>query len=270
MPIISCILSILVHCLILVFSLYSPFSGHRTYIDLEKPVYEVELVRTPPAPSLKQTEPPASEKPKAVDTLKKQAPSSGQKSAAAVKIAKKPGKKPSPEKQFKKPDKTSKKPEAEKKKTPEPESLAPTPEKVLEDALADIEQESAEQNEPESRDYLAEAMADIEKNVQTRGSDEAATAQADSAKRFYGSLIKDLIKKNWRFPGVDDSGSLKARVELTLNADGKIIQSTLLAPSGRPDFDRSVMKAVNETKQKLPVPENITRIEVTFYSREID
>lgn len=265
MPILSCILSILVHGLILVFGLYAPFSGHKTYVDLEKPVYEVELVREPPAPSLKQTEQAAAPKPKAA-TLKKKAPRTGPKSAAAVKIARKPKKKPSPEKQRKKPEKPKSKP----KKAPDPETLAPTPEKVLEEAMADIEKATAKQKEPPARDYLAEAMAAIEQDLQARGPDEAASAQAESSKQFYGSLVKNLIKKQWRFPGVDDSGSLKARVEIRVNAEGKIIDSTLLDPSGRPDFDRSVLKAIAETKQTLPVPENITTIEVTFHSREIE
>ena len=269
MPIISCILSILVHGLILVFGLYAPFSGHRTYIDLEKPVYEVELVREPPAPSLKQTEQAASPKPKAAK-LKKKAPPTGPKSAAAVKIARKPKKKPSPENQFKKPEPSPQKPKPDNKKAPEPDSLAPTPEKVLEEAMADIEKETAEQKEAPARDYLAEAQAEIEQDVQARKSDEAASAQAASSKQFYGGLVQDLIKDHWRFPGVDDSGSLKARVEIRVNADGKIIESTLLDPSGRPDFDRSVLKAIAETKQRLPVPENITTIEVTFHSREIE
>mgnify|MGYP006280457445 FL=1 len=269
MPIISCILSILVHGLILVFGFYAPFSGHKTYVDLEKPVYEVELVREPPPPSLKQTEQAAAPKPKAA-TLKKKAPRIGPKSAAAVKIARKPKKKPSPENQRKKPEPSPQKPKSKPKKAPEPETLAPTPEKVLEEAMADIEKETMEQKEPPARDYLAEAMAAIEQDVQARGSDEAASAQAESSKRFYGSLVKNLIKKQWRFPGVDDSGSLKARVEIQVNADGKIIDSTLLDPSGRPDFDRSVLKAIAETKQALPVPEDITTIEVTFHSREIE
>lgn len=272
MPTLSFFLAILLHGFIAALTIFFPLSGHKTFIDLEKPVYEVELVRMPKAPSLKQTDQIHSaevKKPKTVVPLKKKTTPSGQKSPPPVKIAKKEHKKPAPTNQLKKPETAPQKSKTQKKKAPEPKSLAPTPSKVLEEAMAEIKAKASKPKKSVEPDYLGEAMAEIQNLVQARGSEQSASNRTGALEEIYGQEIKKIIKQNWRFPGVDDSGKLMARVELTLNSSGKIVNSQLIESSGRPDFDRSVMKAVAETTQPLPVTASIQSLEVTFYSQDL-
>ena len=264
MRITSCILSFLIHCLILVFSLYPPFDGGRAFIDLDKPVYEVELVRLPqekPPSRAEKIPDNAPQKPKADTGLKKQVQTRIPKAPPPVKIAQKQKRQPA----------ALKKKEDAPKKAPNTQA-PPTPEKVLAEAMADIEKNAKPEKaeEPATPDYLAQALSDVRQDVQKRGPVNPDSSRASNRESLYGGLVKARIKENWRFPGIDDTTALRTEVELQINSDGEIVKSRLVRSSGSPAFDRSVKKAIAETK-RLPRPYNtrLRKIVITFHSRDI-
>ncbi|MCF8106319.1 MAG: TonB family protein [Desulfohalobiaceae bacterium] len=250
--------------MILVFSLYPPFQGSRSFIDLDKPVYEVELVNFPqkkPTSKAEKIPAKAPEKPKADTGLKKQVQPRIPKAPPPVEIAQKKKKQPAALK--KKEDKPRKAPSTQ---------APPTPEKVLASAMADIEKNAQpeKREEPETPDYLAQALSDIKQDVKQRGPENPGSSGTSTRESLYGGLVEARIKENWRFPGIDDTTPLSAKVELRINSEGKILETTILDSSGRPDFDRSVKKAIAETRI-LPRPYNqrLQKIVISFHSQEL-
>ncbi|MBF0515425.1 MAG: TonB C-terminal domain-containing protein, partial [Desulfovibrionaceae bacterium] len=84
----------------------------------------------------------------------------------------------------------------------------------------------------------------------------------------YAAIVEREIKKNWRFPNF---GGLKlvCVVELRIASDGSIDNFHVVQSSGRPEFDASAMKAVQET-EKLPPPPNasLSMLQLNFNSQE--
>lgn len=270
MRITSCILSFLIHCLILMFSLYPSFHGTRSFIDLDKPVYQVELVRLPErkTPSnLEKMPTKVSENPKPGGALKKRIQAAIPKAPPPVKIARKKKKQaPEPVKRVESPKKKRK------HKKPLDEQAPPTPDKVLASALAEIKQQATPEKaeEPVTTDHLAQALLDVRQSLKERGLEGSGLVQASQTEAIYGEIVKARIKENWRFPGIDDTSGLQAEVELEINPNGAITKTTILSSSGRPDFDRSVKKAIAETGT---LPElktlRLKTIVITFHSGEL-
>jgi len=274
----SILLSFLLHGAIASLALFFPFGGEAR-IDLDKPVYEVELLRLPQKKTPSKPEPPkqgpakVKPPPKAKQPEAARGPAERRSKASQPKAVKIPDKQKRVAKRPKK--KAQDKPAPEKRPQrppPKPKSSppAPTKDEVLAQALGEA-QEEAKKSEESAQDILSRELASIEQTVdrnrtaQGAGGRPRGTTVAD----IYSHIVETRIKEHWRFPSFGGSDNLQAEVELQIDAGGRIIEYALVKKSGRNDFDRSVLRAVDET-EKLPSPprEDIRTIRVTFNLQE--
>ena len=128
-----------------------------------------------------------------------------------------------------------------------------------------------------SKDALADALADAGREVSGRGSSGDGTSgdgdgegqSAGTLEEWYASQVVKAIRQNWRFPRLSNV-VLAATVELRVGPGGEIVTARLKNGSGRPDFDASVMRAIEDTKRLPRLPEGLgsSDIEITFYNTE--
>jgi len=275
----SCLLSVLIHLLIFALGLYYPPGSGQTVIDLDKPVYEVNLVSMPkakpaPQPIKSEVEAPKASQAESKSVQKEQA-------RKEVRLArKKPSPKPQqvkklpdsqPAKARQKPTpKVQKKQAAQPEKKPAPRETAPPPtrENVLSQALEDVQGQAPE--EQSDQDVLARELASLSRSLaQQPGRPGSRSGTGSRTGIIFGQLVKERIKSHWRFATLGDGPNLQAEVRITIDDSGSIQDVKLVKGSGRSDFDSSVLKAVQET-ESLPKPPqpDLKTITITFNSNE--
>ncbi|MDO9630803.1 MAG: cell envelope integrity protein TolA, partial [Humidesulfovibrio sp.] len=86
----------------------------------------------------------------------------------------------------------------------------------------------------------------------------------------YGDIIKQIIKKNWRYPAFGTETNVAVVLEINIDPQGKITGARVATPSGNPGFDDSALRAVHET-QALPPPRtrNLDTLRITFNLQEL-
>lgn len=276
----SCLLSLLVHISLILLAVFAPWKGTDMRLDLDQPVYEVEVVRLPEqkeavnvprsrpseqeeAGQKKQPAKQARTPPKAPPKAK---PVPAQKSEA-VQIAKKE----------KKPQATrtpQKKRESQSQKSPEPRSReeVQTPESVMQQALQDAS-EQADKEDQSDEDVLGQELAQLRQQAAEQGVDLESLGRTSSRKGsegVYGALIRNRIQSNWRFPDMGREEDLQATVKITINDQGRITDHSLVQSSGDSQFDSSVLRAIDRTGnlQAPPSPE-LQSIQITFHLQEM-
>lgn len=270
----SSILSLLIHLLVFVFVIYSSVGERHIDIELDKPVYQVDLVKLPPGESKsnKQEISTASKQPtfqkKRIDVpAPKEAFPSKKKSAnqEPVKVAKKHTSKPKPAKAQKK-----KTPPAKKSKVKKPSNQL-SQEKILAQALTELKDSSVKKKET-NQDILDKELASLKQVV-----DQDRNVQGSSKKgsgfnigEIYGRLVEQRVKANWRYPTqIGAQNNLQAEVQLRVDNQGNITKMKLVRKSGRADFDSSVLRAVEETDMLPPPPiKELNTIKITFNLQE--
>lgn len=308
MKIIGLFISLLLHAGLIILALTWSISP-PVKISLDMPVYKVDLVSLAPlpaAPVVKKA--PAPEiapklskpgavaipeaKPKVVPKAKPEAAK-----VPAPKPAPKPKAKPKPDTQKISPKKvettTKKKPapkeekpvekkdppkQTEKqvaKKTP-PKKVEKKPEVSAEDALAaDLASlaKLVEKKEDAERRAVASDLASLTKSAKETAVTGSAdgTAGASGLVQVYASIVKEAVRKNWRYPVFGQKQNLMARVQIQLKSNGEISDIKLLDSSGNVDFDDSVMTALRDT-EILPEPpgNSIRTLIVNFNLHDLD
>lgn len=250
------------------------------HIDLGVPVYQVDLVNLKPLKGAPAKPAPAPAAKKTVDVTPPAAPAPKPAPAPEPKPEAKPiadkveAPKPKPEQAPAKPAPEVKKPE------PKPKPPEKTKEQMLAEALADAKREAQAKAKAEasSRQNLEKsALADIAKMVAEQdaadtskpGDGTGAGGDDDDGvpmglEAIYAARVREIIKNNWRFPNIPVKQALIANVFLRVDEQGHITEAVLAARSGRPDFDESVLKAVQETEQLPPPPGNIREMRINF------
>ncbi|MFZ5426076.1 MAG: cell envelope integrity protein TolA, partial [Thermodesulfobacteriota bacterium] len=109
-------------------------------------------------------------------------------------------------------------------------------------------------------------LANLRKQAGQTGGGGGGGGSPDS-QATYGAIVNKLIKQNWRFPQFANL-KLICVVELQIGPDGRIQSSRLVQPSGRPDFDNSALRAVQDTGELPKPPSGVERLELTFNSQE--
>ena len=275
----SCLLSVLAHVLIFALGLYYPPGSGQTVIDLDKPVYEVDLVRMPEPKSVPQ--PVKSEVKTPKTSQAKAKPAQKPSARKAVRVARKKAS-PKPQQVKKLPDSQPKKarkrptPKTEAKKAAQPEEKPapkksappPTRENVLSQALKDIQGLAPEEQPESDEEVLAKELASLSQSV-ARQPGAAGRTTGTRTGVIFGQLVKQRIKDHWRFATLGDVPNLRAEVRITISDSGAIEDVELVNGSGRSDFDTSVLKAVQETGS-LPSPPQpkLRTITITFNSNE--
>ena len=276
----SWLLSLLVHIAVIAMALKMPMGSSSLKIDLDKPVYKVDLVKVPekkpstpekiakkPVTSKKQT----SKEP--VQTKKKAQPIKLKKKTAKAK----PEAKPISLKKTKTAAKKKKKavearpkpkPKEQEKKKKAASPPAPTPEQVLAQALGAAEQNAKEGDNAE-REALYQELAKLREDIGTESGSSGEGSPGSEAMRIYARIVEQRIKSHWRFPRIGIQENLQAVVEVKIDAEGKIIEKKLVSSSGRNDFDNSVLRAVDETGAlSTPPGKDIQTIKFTFNLQE--
>jgi len=226
----SILLSALFHAVLFLALLLTTGTGGARVVY--KPQYQVRLVRPQEVPSLA--------KPKAKKVVTPKPP---------PKVAKPKAKKVVlPEKKVQKPPAAKKQPKktAEKKPEPKPAPVEkpkdPAPEEVLEEALARIKKRAG------SREKLASNVPEKSSGWEERQKEIKYSAYYDQVER--------AVRENWSPPQNMDfeDDSAMTVVSLTLLPDGRVLKSYIEEPSGDPQFDQSVMRAILKSTPFPPPP----------------
>jgi colicin import membrane protein len=267
-------------------------------VDMDKPMYTVDLVSLNPS-----EDPAAGEMGEAAGAPPLLAEGqTEEKSAAPIPPAPAPVQKapakPEPKVDDAKPiaDKKveeKKKPEKKEEKTPpqqaKPEEKKPSREELLKQALQDVKQDvsskakTAKSDTPKP-DPVAGELAALRKstggNIFTAGGTgpggagggkgTGAGGTGSGLMSVYGDIVKQVIKKNWRYPAFGTENNVAVTLEIKIDPQGKILSSKVVAPSGKPDFDDSTMRAVAET-ETLPPPrvKTLDTLRITFNLQEL-
>lgn len=278
MRLLSWILSIALHGGILLMAVYLATPSPMK-VNLDVPVYQVDLVKLAPRKGVAVPKPKAAAKPapppKAKPAPKPQPKPKPQANEIAAKVEKpkpKPEAKKAPEKPKPKP---APKPKPKPKPEPKPKEKAPEkPQKsrqdLLNEALAQAKKD-VQWKEHLQRKTVERELAALREQVAKQDATQADGAGGESEEgvsagleEIYAAQVKAIIRENWRFPSIPVDAALVATVYLRVGPEGSITESRLLATSGRPDFDSSVMKAVQETRQLPPPPGTVRQIRINF------
>ncbi len=289
----SWLLSILLHACVALAGIYLATPGEMR-VSLDVPVYTVDLVQLAPKKGRLPEPKPKAEAPKPAQPKAEPAPAAPapkpEPKAEPKPEAKAIAAKPAKPKVTEIPKKET--PKAEKKPEPKPAPKKPakpqkTKEQELKEALAQARRDAKwkERKEAEERDKaLAEALKQAEADAALAEARDAAKAETGEEvgaggtdpngamlglKDIYAAQVKELIRANWRYPNIPVDQSLVAGVFIRVGPDGYIREYSLLARSGRADFDESVLKAVEETEKLPPPPGDISEIRINFNLQDI-
>jgi colicin import membrane protein len=275
--------SFLLHLVIFVLVLYSPSGSKRIRIDLNRPVYEVELINLlPPEPVQKSVQ-------KKVEKLTSQVKKNELKLPSRREEKPLKQKKPEPSKKVKKiksphkarkpkvPLKDTKKISSRKIKKPEKTEAKrkkePSAQEILAKALGSVKKQVRKKQKSEKM-ILASELAGLRQKVKqgkagvTQG--KAGLSGSSGLIAIYVRIAEEKIKKNWRFPRIGVNDDLIVQVEIVIDEKGKIIQSKIVKSSGRRDFDLSALKAIQETGFLPPPPaRNIDKLIINFNLLEL-
>jgi len=264
--------------------------GGRLKVDMDKPMYTVDLVSLNPS-----EDPAAGEKGEPAPGPSPEAESKAAEAAAAIPPPPKAEKlKPEPLVRDDAKAISAKKVEEKKK----PEEKKPTREELLKEALKDVKKDvkdqaadkakdaktAAEKAEKAKRDQVAGELAALRKseggNIFTAGGTGpggagggkglGAGGQGTGLMSVYGDIIKQIIKKNWRYPAMGTETNVAVVLEINIDQSGKITGARVVQPSGAPGFDDSALRAVNDT-QNLPPPKTkyLDTLRITFNLQEL-
>jgi len=86
----------------------------------------------------------------------------------------------------------------------------------------------------------------------------------------YALIVGSAIKKHWRYPSFAGEANLVVSVEISLDADGKILSSKIIESSNNPEFDSSALRAIKETENvEKPRTKRDRVIHINFNSQEL-
>jgi colicin import membrane protein len=234
----SIFLSALFHAVLFLALLLTSGTGGARVVY--KPQYQVRLVRPEEVPSLA--------KPKAKKVVKPKPPPEVVTPKAKKVVLPEKKKAPPKKEKVQKPPAAKKQPKktAEKKPEPKPAPVEkpkePAPEEVLEEALARIKKRAG------SREKLAANVPEKSSGWEER--------QKEIKYSAYYDQVEGAVRENWIPPQNRDfkDESAMAVVSLTLLPDGRVLKSYIEEPSGDPQFDQSVMRAILKSTPFPPPP----------------
>lgn len=274
-------------------------------VDMDKPMYTVDLVSLNPSedPAAGETGEPAEGPPPLAEGQQQEQtaapippPPSKVQPAKPEPAVKDDAKLISDKKRDEKKKVEEKKPEKkdEPPKPTKPEEKKPTREELLKQALQDVKKDvsdkakdaktTAKSAQDQRKDQVAGELAALRKstggNIFTAGgtgkggagggSGSGAGGSGTGLMSVYGDIVKQVIKRNWRYPAFGTENNVAVQLEIKIDAQGKITGARVITPSGKPDFDDSALRAVAETQQ-LPPPrtKSLDTLHITFNLQEL-
>ncbi|MDR3639753.1 MAG: cell envelope integrity protein TolA [Humidesulfovibrio sp.] len=297
------IFSLLLHALLVTVGMLN--LGSSLKVNMDKPMYTVDLVSLNPSesPAAGDTGEPAPAPPPLAESQAQE-----QAAAAAIPPPPTPAKaeKPKPEPVVRddakliseKKVEEKKKPEKKQEKTPpqppKPEEKKLSREELLKQALQDVKKDVSEKSknakataksaEELKKEAVAGELNALRKstggNIFTAGGTgpggagggkgTGAGGTGSGLMSVYGDIVKQIIKKNWRYPAFGTENNVAVTLEIRIDPQGKITSAKVATPSGKPDFDDSALRAVAET-QVLPAPrvKSLDTLRITFNLQEL-
>lgn len=288
-------LSVTLHVLLVALAVLN--LGSHLKVDMDKPMYTVDLVSLNPSedPAAGEKGEPAGGPPALAEGPEEQA-------APAAPIPPPPAKaeKARPEpvrddaKAISEKKVEDKKKQKEDKTPPKPEEKKPTREELLKQALQDVKSDvaskakdakaAAAKAQDAKKDQVAGELAALRKstggNIFTAGgtgkggagggTGTGAGGTGTGLMSVYGDIVKQLIKKNWRYAAFGTENNIAVQLEINIDPQGKITGSRVLTSSGNAMFDNSALSAVAQTQQ-LPPPrtKSLDTLRITFNLQEM-
>lgn len=285
------ILSLAMHALLVAAGVFG--IGNSMKVDMDKPMYTVDLVSLNPS-----EDPAAGETGEAAGAPPQEAQGQQDEQPAAAIPPQPKAEKAKPEPVVRDDAKAISEKKVEEKKKAEKKEEPPKPvetklsrQDLLKEALKDIKKDvaqdaksAAEKAKEAKKTQVAGALDALRKseggNIFTAGGTgpggagggkgSGAGGTGSGLMSVYGDIIKQIIKKNWRYPAFGVETNVAVVLEINIDQQGKITGARVAQPSGKPDFDDSALRAVHET-QTLPPPRtrSLDTLRITFNLQEL-
>jgi len=284
------LLSIILHASLAAIAVFG-LGGQAVKVNMDRPVYTVDLVSLAPPPPLVPApvvEVPAEAVPDSSVPQVEAQPDS------VVEVKKAPVVEAKPEPEVKKisPKKVEKKTVVKKKEAPKPKEKPkpkpkPKPKKTAKQLLAEGLASAKARTEREDRKKakaLKNELAALKKREGTQvyahggqpggveggveGGSRGGTGSGLS--EVYALIVGTAIKKNWRYPSFAGEANLLVTIEIVLDQEGKILSSNVLESSENPEFDSSALRAIRETENvERPRTDRDRVLRINFNSQEL-
>lgn len=271
-------LSLLLHAGVVGLGLIQWPFGQSIHIRLDQPVvYQVDLVTlAPPAPGkpiqAKSTPPaPAAPVPAQPVPAQPQPPAPPPpRPKAEVKIPEQSKKAPAPAKPVQQPKEAKPTPASKPEpKKPRPKKAEPSRDQILAEALGAARQDVAARTTDEREQALAGLRQELASGDGGAGGAPGGVA-AGGLVEVYAQLVEGRVKAHWRYPQVASRQDLSATLEIRLTMDGQVMETRVVRSSGRPDFDASTERAVEEAGLLPPPPRpDLRTLRITFNLQEL-
>ena len=262
-----------------------PYTG--VSVNLDVPLYTVDLVSLAPPPPGPPVEVQASPEP-APQTpevpVVEAKPEPAVEVPATPVVEAKPEPKPEPKAEEISPKKVEKKVVKKKEEKPKPE---PQPKKTAKQLLAEgMAAAKAETKRQEAKDAkkLANELAALKKRegdqvyahggkpggVEGGVAGGAVGGTGSGLSEVYALIVGAAIKKNWRYPSFAGEANLLVSIEIALAEDGKVLSSKVIDPSGNLEFDNSALRAIKETEYvERPRTKRDRILRINFNSQDL-
>ena len=293
------LLSLALHALFVAAAVFGV--GNSMKVDMDKPMYTVDLVSLNPSedPAAGDTGEAAGAPPPLAEGEAKQA----DQAAAAIPPPPKAEKlKPEPLVRDDAKAISDKKVEDQKKPDKKAEEKQPSRQDLLKEALKDVKKDVADKSKDKGK--VQDALKDVRSQESKEAKKEAVSGELAALRKseggniftaggtgtggafggkgsgaggtgsglmsVYGDIVKQVIKKNWRYPAFGTETNVAVVLEINIDPQGKITGARVATPSGNAGFDDSALRAVHET-QALPPPrvKSLDTLRITFNLQEL-
>lgn len=109
-----------------------------------------------------------------------------------------------------------------------------------------------------------------EKDFEASNEFQQSHKKADDLLSVYVTIVGRQFQKNWRYPIFSEDSHLQASVDVTIDANGRIQSAALTKSSGSNHFDKSVIRAIEETESvQKPLNNEGLTLRIVFNNKEL-
>jgi len=155
-------------------------------------------------------------------------------------------------------------PEPDPKPDPEPD---PEPDPKP-DPEPDPEPEAKPDHGPTPEEIRQQALAAIQREVEEFRRDRPAREHAGVVD-IYRAIAAEHIKRNWRYPRIGRDDNLVVRVQVEIDAGGRILDYRIVQGSGREEFDHSALRAIEDTARLPDPPPRVSTLVIDFNLKDL-
>ncbi len=141
----------------------------------------------------------------------------------------------------------------------------PSKERIIKSVLEEIKKEAKLEQRHEN--IISKELSMLENELVKTRKGNLEGAKADEV--IYKQVVENRIKMNWRLIPSKVLKGLGAKVKITIDNNGNILEYSFIKKSGNLQFDGSIAKAVSETKKLPPPPAGVRYIVITFKCEEL-